>query len=108
MVLIDLLYCRIAECFAFLVCTKWSNPVIHRNSRPREASSSSSAIRYLDWNGGLVVSSEENQREDRMCGLQDIGGHFMKVPVIGFQILLCMRLEVCDITKLCYCGVIEI
>ncbi|KAF7838620.1 Transmembrane Fragile-X-F-associated protein [Senna tora] len=64
----------IAECFAFLVCTKWSNPVIHRNSRSREASSSSSTIRYLDWNSGLVVSSEENQRQERMCGLQDIGG----------------------------------
>ncbi|KAJ7956582.1 Transmembrane Fragile-X-F-associated protein [Quillaja saponaria] len=84
----------IAECFAFLVCTKWSNPVIHRNScSRREASSSSTTIRYLDWNSGLVVSSEENQHQDRICGLQDIGGHFMKIPVIGFQILLCMRLE---------------
>ncbi|KAK4252600.1 hypothetical protein QN277_014577 [Acacia crassicarpa] len=83
----------IAECFSFLVCTKWSNPIIHRNSRSREASSSSSTIRYLDRNSGLVVSSEDNQHQERMCGLQDIGGHFMKVPVIGFQILLCMRLE---------------
>ncbi|KAK7822115.1 kinesin-like protein kin-7d [Quercus suber] len=83
----------IAECFAFLVCTKWSNPVIHRNSPTREASSSSTTIRYLDWNSGLVVSPEEDLQEERMCGLQDIGGHIMKVPVIGFQILLCMRLE---------------
>ncbi|KAK4395784.1 hypothetical protein Sango_1732700 [Sesamum angolense] len=82
----------IAECFAFLVCTKWSNPVIHRNSRTREESSSSTAIRYLDWNSGLVVSSEDHS-QDRMCGLQDIGGHIMKIPVLGFQILLCMRLE---------------
>lgn len=86
-------FCSIAECFAFLVCTKWSNPVIHRNSRTREASSSSNAIRYLDWNSGLVVSSDD-QSHDRMCSLQDIGGHIMKVPIIGFQILLCMRLEV--------------
>ncbi|KAG5536240.1 hypothetical protein RHGRI_023879 [Rhododendron griersonianum] len=83
----------IAECFAFLVCTKWSNPVIHRNFRTREASSSSNAIRYLDWNSGLVVSSDD-QSHDRICSLQDIGGHIMKVPIIGFQILLCMRLEV--------------
>ncbi|KAF3948590.1 hypothetical protein ACB098_04G083000 [Castanea mollissima] len=83
----------IAECFAFLVCTKWSNPVIHRNSPTREASSSSTTIRYLDWNSGLVVSPEEDLQEERMCGLQDIGGHIMKIPVIGFQILLCMRLE---------------
>ncbi|KAG8379376.1 hypothetical protein BUALT_Bualt07G0082200 [Buddleja alternifolia] len=82
----------IAECFAFLVCTKWSNPVIHRNSRTREESSSSTSIRYLDWNSGLVVASED-QTQDRMCGLQDIGGHIMKIPLIGFQILLCMRLE---------------
>ncbi|CAL5362505.1 hypothetical protein CsSME_00053928 [Camellia sinensis var. sinensis] len=82
----------IAECFAFLVCTKWSNPVIHRNSRTQEASSSSSTIRYLDWNSGLVIASED-QSQDRMCGLQDIGGHIMKVPIIGFQVLLCMRLE---------------
>ncbi|KAG5536241.1 hypothetical protein RHGRI_023879 [Rhododendron griersonianum] len=82
----------IAECFAFLVCTKWSNPVIHRNFRTREASSSSNAIRYLDWNSGLVVSSDD-QSHDRICSLQDIGGHIMKVPIIGFQILLCMRLE---------------
>ncbi|PQP93246.1 uncharacterized protein Pyn_22772 [Prunus yedoensis var. nudiflora] len=83
----------IAECFSFLVCTKWSNPVIHRNSRTREATSSSTTIRYLDWNSGLIVSAEEDQHRDRMCGLQDIGGHLMKIPVIGFQVLLCMRLE---------------
>ncbi|CAK7349771.1 unnamed protein product [Dovyalis caffra] len=83
----------IAECFAFLVCTKWSNPVIHRNSRTREVSSSSTTIRYLDWNGGLMISPEENQHQDRMCGLQDIGGHIMKIPLIGFQVLLCMHLE---------------
>lgn len=85
----------IAECFAFLVCTKWSNPMIHSNSRTREASSSSATIRYLDWHSGLVLSPEDDQQEDDgMCNLQDIGGHFMKIPVIGFQILLCMRLEV--------------
>ncbi|CBI15413.3 hypothetical protein AAG906_014101 [Vitis piasezkii] len=83
----------IAESFAFLVCTKWSNPVIHRNSHTTEAGSSSTTIRYLDWNSGLVVSTDEDQHQDRMCGLQDIGGHIMKVPLIGFQVLLCMRLE---------------
>ncbi|KAL6175348.1 hypothetical protein ACLB2K_051989 [Fragaria x ananassa] len=83
----------IAECFSFLVCTKWSNPVIHRNSHTRAATSSSTTIRYLDWNSGLVVSAEEDQHQDRMCGLQDIGGHLIKIPVIGFQVLLCMRLQ---------------
>ncbi|KAF6168932.1 hypothetical protein GIB67_038429 [Kingdonia uniflora] len=83
----------IAECFAFLVCTKWSNPVIHGHALTRHASSSSATFRYLDWNGSLTVSSEEDPWQDRMCGLQDIGGHIMKVPLVGFQILLCMHLE---------------
>ncbi|AEE29718.1 Transmembrane Fragile-X-F-associated protein [Arabidopsis thaliana] len=83
----------IAECFAFLVCTKWSNPVIHRSSRARETGSSSTSIRYLDWNSGLVVAPEEDRHQDRWCGLQDIGGHMLKIPVILFQVVLCMYLE---------------
>nr|XP_043617176.1 uncharacterized protein LOC122589012 [Erigeron canadensis] len=67
----------IAECFAFLVCTKWSNPVIHRTSQiPVPNSSSSDEI-----------------SEHSICGVQDIGGHVIKIPIIGFQILLFMRLE---------------
>ncbi|GKU95044.1 hypothetical protein SLEP1_g8453 [Rubroshorea leprosula] len=80
----------IAECFAFLVCTRWSNPLIHRNNHTREVGSSSTTIGYIDWNNCLAVTP---QHQDRMCGLQDIGGHIMKVPIIGFQVLLCMRLE---------------
>ncbi|XVF12338.1 hypothetical protein REPUB_Repub08aG0107800 [Reevesia pubescens] len=83
----------IAESFAFLVCTKWSNPVIHRNSPAIEAGPSTTAIRYLDWSSGLVVTPEEDHHQDTMCGLQDIGGHIMKIPIIGFQVLLCMHLE---------------
>lgn len=86
--------CRIAECFAFLVCTKWSNPVIHRSSLARETGSSSTTIRYLDWNSGLVVAPEEDRHQDRLCGLQDIGGHMLKIPLIVFQVVLCMYLEV--------------
>lgn len=88
-------FCRIAECFAFLVCTKWSNPAIHRSSCARQIGSSSRSITNLDWNSGLAVPSEEDQNQDSMCGLQDIGGHIMKVPIVGFQVLLCMHLEVC-------------
>ncbi|XP_019057500.1 PREDICTED: uncharacterized protein LOC104808291 [Tarenaya hassleriana] len=83
----------IAECFAFLVCTKWSNPVIHRIPRIRETGSSSTAIRYLDWNSGLVAASEEDIHHDRICGPQDIFGHILKIPLIVFQVLLCMHLE---------------
>ncbi|XP_027168988.1 uncharacterized protein LOC113768729 isoform X1 [Coffea eugenioides] len=82
----------IAECFAFLVCTKWSNPMIHRSPNAREASTSSNVVRYLDWNSGLVVS-EEDDSSNGMCALQDIGGHIMKIPIVCFQVLLCMRLE---------------
>ncbi|XP_039025317.1 uncharacterized protein LOC120158563 isoform X2 [Hibiscus syriacus] len=83
----------IAECFSFLVCTKWSNPVIHRNSPAIEAGPSTATIRYLDWNSGFVVTPEEDQQQDTLCGLQEIGGHFMKIPIISFQVLLCMHLE---------------
>uniref|UniRef100_A0A1J3CPD2 RING finger protein B n=1 Tax=Noccaea caerulescens TaxID=107243 RepID=A0A1J3CPD2_NOCCA len=84
----------IAECFAFLVCTKWSNQSIHRYSYIPEPSSSSMEVRYLDWNRGLVVTGdEEHQQSNRICGLQDIGGHVMKIPFITFQIILFMRLE---------------
>ncbi|GFZ18481.1 transmembrane Fragile-X-F-associated protein [Actinidia rufa] len=39
------------------------------------------------------VSSDEDPRQGGICSLQDIGGHIMKIPLIGFQILLFMRLE---------------
>ncbi|CAL9118520.1 unnamed protein product [Musa textilis] len=83
----------IAECFAFLVCTKWSNPMIHRRPSHEEPCSSSTMIRYRDWNSSLLLSSVDDHDQDRLCTLQDIGGHIMKVPLIVFQVLLCMRLE---------------
>lgn len=82
----------IAECFAFLVCTKWYNPVIHRHSR-NGGPSSSSTSRYVDWNRGLMVSDEDEHQSSGICNPQEIGGHFMKIPFIGFQIMLFMRLE---------------
>lgn len=83
--------------FAFLVCTKWYNPAIHRHAHYGESCSSSVTIRYLDWNRGFVVSSEEDHEESGICSLQDIGGHIMKIPLITFQILLFMRLEVSSV-----------
>lgn len=85
---------RIAECFAFLVCTKWFNPMIHREVHNREPGSSSNAIRYREWSSGLVLPSFEDQHQEQLCGLPDIGGHIMKVPLVIFQVLLCMHLEV--------------
>ncbi|CAI0552593.1 unnamed protein product [Linum tenue] len=82
----------IAECFAFLVCTKWYNPVIHDHSYIGGSSSSSMGIGYLDWNRGSMFSSDEDT-STRICNLQDIGGHFMKIPFLTFQIMLFMRLE---------------
>lgn len=83
----------IAECFAFLVCTRWFNPMIHKPPTHGEASSSSAAIRYRDWESGLVLPSLEDHEQERLCGLPDIGGHIMKIPLVAFQVLLCMRLE---------------
>ncbi|XP_074317222.1 uncharacterized protein LOC141653384 isoform X1 [Silene latifolia] len=83
----------IAECFSFLVCTKWTNPLIHRTSNSTICTSSSNSVSYLDWTSGLVVYPEEDQNQDTLCGLPDIGGHLMKLPIIVFQVLLCMHLE---------------
>ncbi|KAK4263746.1 hypothetical protein QN277_029121 [Acacia crassicarpa] len=89
----------IAECFAFLVCTKWYNPTIHGKCHMDTADPSSSSltssftIRYLDWDRGLVVSADEERQQSGLCSLQDIGGHIMKIPFIAFQILLFMHLE---------------
>lgn len=85
----------VAECFAFLICTKWYNPAIHRRSHLTAASSTSSNIRYLNWSNGVLVSPDEDNQENRMCSLQDIGGHVMKIPFVGFQVMLFMYLEVC-------------
>ncbi|KAH9707560.1 RING-type domain-containing protein [Citrus sinensis] len=82
------------ECFAFLVCTKWYNPAIHRQSCIGEPSSSTTAVRYLDWSRGIVVVGDDDQQQNcRMCNLQTIGGHIMKIPFICFQIMLFMYLE---------------
>ncbi|XP_042063724.1 uncharacterized protein LOC121807530 isoform X2 [Salvia splendens] len=86
----------VAECFAFLICTKWYNPSIHRRSHLTAAtasSSSSSNIRSFTWNNGVLVPPNEENQENRTCSLQDIGGHIMKVPLIGFQVVLFMYLE---------------
>ncbi|KAL5195498.1 hypothetical protein HKD37_20G057344 [Glycine soja] len=84
----------IAQCFAFLVCTKWHNPTIHGGCHITEPCSSSNTIRYLDLRtGGLVVYTDEDRQQNGFCNLQDIGSHIMKIPFIGFQILLFMHLE---------------
>lgn len=84
----------IAECFGFLVCTKWYNPAIHRQSCVGEPSSSTTAVTYLDWSRGIVVIGDDDQQQNgRMCNLQTIGGHVMKIPFICFQIMLFMYLE---------------
>eukprot|EP00249_Psilotum_nudum_P013486 c24358_g1_i1 orf=347-1795(-) len=81
----------IAECFAFLVCTRWSNPSIHTDRHQ----AGPNAVTPLT--GELVVSASSStfdlNEAEHMCGLEDIGGHLIKVPVLAFQILLCMKLE---------------
>lgn len=85
---------RVAECFAFLICTKWYNPAIHRRSHLTAAASSSSSIRSYTWSNGVLVLPDEENQENTMCSMQDIGGHIMKIPLIGFQVILFMYLEV--------------
>ncbi|CAN4124745.1 unnamed protein product [Withania somnifera] len=83
----------VAQCFAFIICTKWYNPAIHRRSSLRNtASSSTSSMRYLNWNSGFLASSDEDDQQNGICSLQDIGGHVMKIPLVCFEILLFMRL----------------
>ncbi|XP_022725066.1 uncharacterized protein LOC111281629 isoform X4 [Durio zibethinus] len=41
----------------------------------------------------LCGMPEEDQHLDTTCSLQEVGGHIMKIPIIGFQVLLCMHLE---------------
>lgn len=83
----------VAECFAFLICTKWHNPTIHRRSLLTAATSSSTNFRYFNGTNGAMVASEDDNQENRTCSLHDIGGHVMKIPLIGFQVLLFMYLE---------------
>ncbi|XP_011077304.1 uncharacterized protein LOC105161348 [Sesamum indicum] len=83
----------VAECFAFLICTKWYNPAIHRRSHLTASTSSSMSFRHLNWSNSVLASPEEDHQENSMCSLQDIGGHVMKIPFIGFQVMLFMYLE---------------
>ncbi|KAL0430088.1 UNVERIFIED_CONTAM: hypothetical protein Sradi_0634800 [Sesamum radiatum] len=83
----------VAECFAFLICTKWYNPAIHRRPHLTASTSSSMSFRHLNWSNSVLASPEEDQQENSMCSLQDIGGHVMKIPFIGFQVMLFMYLE---------------
>lgn len=82
----------VAECFAFLICTKWYNPAIHGQSSLRTPSSSITSMRSLNWNSGFLASVDEDDQHSGICSLQDIGGHVMKIPIVCFQILLFMRL----------------
>ncbi|KAF3792577.1 RING finger protein B [Nymphaea thermarum] len=84
---------KLSELFAFLICTKWSNPAIYQQNHCTGPSSSSQTTRQLDWTSGFVVSSEEDENEHHMCGTQDVGGHVMKISLIAFEVFLCMHLE---------------
>ncbi|KAJ6910551.1 LOW QUALITY PROTEIN: hypothetical protein NC652_021269 [Populus alba x Populus x berolinensis] len=81
---------KLCECFAFLVCTKWYNPVIHRHSRNGGPSFHHQQVDMLT---GIELDDEDEHQSSGICNPQEIGGHFMKIPFIGFQIMLFMRLE---------------
>ena len=80
--------------FAFFTCTNWHNPLIHRHSQYSTTNSNFAISGYLDCYSGLDITSTEGDEQSRRRSLQDIGGHIMKVPLIVFQILLFIRLQV--------------
>ncbi|KAJ7557508.1 hypothetical protein O6H91_05G129300 [Diphasiastrum complanatum] len=86
----------IAECFTFLVCTKWSNPSIHRAyHQPRAStySSLSGSLQRMESACSTSSGTEGDEVEESLCGREEFGGHVMKVLLLIFQVLLCMRLE---------------
>uniref|UniRef100_A0A175YFS5 Uncharacterized protein n=1 Tax=Daucus carota subsp. sativus TaxID=79200 RepID=A0A175YFS5_DAUCS len=83
-----------AQLFAFFTCTNWHNPLIHRHSQYSTTNSNFAISGYLDCYSGLDITSTEGDEQSRRRSLQDIGGHIMKVPLIVFQILLFIRLQV--------------
>ncbi|KAL3676773.1 hypothetical protein R1sor_026721 [Riccia sorocarpa] len=91
----------IAECFAFLVCTKLSNPTIQREAIFHSGSGVPSSISPLismssvlpDAANSSSSTNDEDDGSDGMCGRQETGGHLLKIPVLVSQVLLCMRLE---------------
>jgi len=90
----------IAECFSFLVCTKWSNPTIQQDQPPQIGGSLSifpsvpllrtTTESALD---GSTSAMEDDDNGDWLCGRQELGGHLLKLPILLFQVLLCMKLE---------------
>ncbi|KAG0627661.1 hypothetical protein M758_2G218800 [Ceratodon purpureus] len=91
----------IAECFAFLVCTKWSNPIIQHDGPPQIGPGGlpTYATQPLfrpapeSADDGSTSRNDEDDSGDGMCGRQDLGGHLLKMPILLFQVLLCMKLE---------------
>ncbi|KAH7283525.1 hypothetical protein KP509_34G011400 [Ceratopteris richardii] len=78
----------IAEGFAFLVCTKWTNPTIHREEdRPVHQARQDSV------GESSTISDDSRDEAEGLCSLENLGGHFLKILVIAFQVLLCMKLE---------------
>lgn len=43
---------------------------------------------------GSTSAMEDDDNGDWLCGRQELGGHLLKLPILLFQVLLCMKLEV--------------
>ncbi|XP_024319170.1 LOW QUALITY PROTEIN: uncharacterized protein LOC100822157 [Brachypodium distachyon] len=83
----------ISQCFAFLVCTRWSNPMSVYKSILGIAINSSYGQRVQLEQQFCVFSPKRDSDVDKLCRLQDIGGPILIIPIVIFQVLLCMRLE---------------
>lgn len=47
-----------------------------------------------------MMAFSDDDQQNRVCSLQDIGGHVMKIPLIVFQLMLFMHLEVCSVMRI--------
>lgn len=79
----------VGQFFAFILCTRWYNPAIHRQSGLHIHSFSTTSMGYLNSNSGFLASADD---DDHMFRLQQIGSHVMKLLVLCFEILLTMHL----------------
>ncbi|KAK6157705.1 hypothetical protein DH2020_011953 [Rehmannia glutinosa] len=83
----------VAECFAFLICTKWYNPAIHRRSHLTAAASSSSMnMRYLSWNNGFWYLPRKITKKIECAVCKTLGtppaAKYIPIPLLFSPLLL--------------------
>ena len=72
----------VGQFFAFVVCKKWTYPVIDRYSRTTD---------QIELH---IQEEDEKMGISRRLSLQNVGGYVMMVLIVGFEVLLYLRLQV--------------